>query len=156
MCRHKFLQLDAYDCIILHVMHIAQSNSPWIECAYFQVSALLDTLQTIHSAKSPGHLRCFSTLLVGHQKYPGEQRISCWPFAKKQLSGANRQDFVFVRPPGISKGAFQLRMDNVWFGKVLFLFSCISQTDQGTKKHDCAYISFLEEYKGPRRPGFVV
>ena len=28
-----------------------------------------------------------------------------------------------VRPPGIDKGGFQLRINNVWFCKVLLLFS---------------------------------
>lgn len=76
----------------------------------------------IPSAKNPGHLRIFSTLLIGHKKYAGEQRVSCWPFKTKQLQLSNRQDMVFVRPPGIPKGAFRLSMDSVWFCKVLFLF----------------------------------
>ena len=55
-------------------------------------------------------------------EHDNEQSISCHPFAKKQLRGANCQDFVFIRPPGISHGAFELRMDNIWFCKVLLLF----------------------------------
>ena len=65
----------------------------------------------------------FSTLLIGHTKYPGEQRVSFWPFKTKQLQKSNRQDMVFVQPPGIRKGDFRLSMDSVWFCKVLFHFT---------------------------------
>jgi hypothetical protein len=95
----------------------------------------------------------YSTLLIGHKKYPGEQRVCCWPFKGRQLQKSNRQDMVMVRPPGIDKGGFQLRIDNVWFCKVMFLFSFVSQNDQKRQQHDCAFVSVLEEYKGRRRPG---
>jgi len=95
----------------------------------------------------------YSTLLIGHKKYPGEQRVCCWPFKDRQLQKSNRQDMVMVRPPGIDKGGFQLRIGNVWFCKVLFLFSFVSQNDQKRQQHDCAFVSVLEEYKGRRRPG---
>ena len=71
----------------------------------------------------------------------------------KKLRKSNRQDFVFIRPPGISHGAFQLRMDNVWFCKILLLFQVESETDVGQKRHSCAFVSVLEEYSGHRRPG---
>ena len=79
----------------------------------------------------------------------------CWPFASKKLRKTNRQDWVFIRPPGTPLGTFQLRMDTVWFCKVLLLFSCVSKDDNGSKLHECAYVSVLEEYKGRRRPGCV-
>jgi hypothetical protein len=63
------------------------------------------------------------------------------------------QDYIFIRPPGISHGAFELRMDNVWFCKVLLLFHFESNTDVGLKRHSCAFVTVLEEYSGPRRPG---
>ena len=101
-----------------HILHIF---------AYFQVRAewraLCDTLKLLQSAKHGGHLRMYSTLLIGHKNYPGEQRVCCWPFKGRQLQKSNSQDMVMVRPPGIDKGGFQLRIDNVWFCKVLFLFS---------------------------------
>ena len=53
------------------------------------------------------------------------------------------------------QGGFQLRIDNVWFCKVLFLFSFVSQNDLARKRHDCAFVSVLEEYKGRRRPGSI-
>ena len=78
----------------------------------------------------------------------------CWPFASKKLRKTNRQDWVFILP-GTPLGTFQLRMDKVWFCKVLLLFSCVSKDDKGSKLHECAYVSVLEEYKGRRRPGFI-
>ena len=100
---------------------------------YLQNRALLDTLRKLRSTGGTGHIVIFNTLPIGHTKHPNEQRISCWPFAGKKLRGSNRQDFVFIRPPGISHGAFELRMDNVWFS--------------------CAFVSVLEEYSGHWRPG---
>ena len=129
---------------IVHIIHI---------CAYLQVRGLLDTLQLLASAEGEGHLRMYSTLLIGHTTYAGEQRVACWPFKGKTLQKSNRQDLVFVRPPGIDKGCFQLRIDNIWFCRVLFLFSFESRNDQGIKRHDCAFVSVLEEYNGVRRPG---
>jgi hypothetical protein len=42
-------------------------------------------------------------------------RISCWPMTPKTLQQTNRQDWVFIRPPAITEGGFQLRIDNIWF-----------------------------------------
>ena len=137
---------------ILHILHIMCMYAYY---AYTQVRSLLDTLQLLPSARHPGHLRIFSTLLIGHKKYAGEQRVSCWPFKKKQLQLSNRQDMVFVRPPGIPKGNFRLSMDSVWFCKILFLFSFVSANDHERKQHDCAFVSVLEEYTGRRRPGCI-
>lgn len=97
----------------------------------------------------------YSTLLIGHKTYAGEQRVASWPFKGKTLQKSNRQDLVFARPPGIDKGGFQLRIDNVWFCRVLFLFSFESRNDHGIKRHDCAFVSVLEEYNGWRRPGCI-
>ena len=83
-------------------------------------------------------------------------RISSWPFVPKKLQLSNRQDYVFIRPPGISDGAFQLRIDNIWFCKLLLLFSIDTMTDTGMKTHEYAYVSVLEEYKGHRRSGYIV
>ena len=107
----------------------------------------------LKSSGGSGHIAVFNTLAIGHTKHPHEQRISSWPF-KNKLRGSNRQDYVFIRPPGISHGAFELRMDNVWFCKVLLLFQVESNTDLGPKRHSCAFVTVvLEEYSGPRRPG---
>lgn len=119
---------------------------------YLQNRSLLETLRKLKSTGGTGHILVFNTLAIGHTKHPNEQRIACWPFVQKTLRGSNRQDFVFIRPPGISHGAFEFRMDNVWFCKVLLLFQIDSKTDLGWKRHSCAFVSVLEEYTGPRRP----
>ena len=62
------------------------------------------------------------------------------------------QDMVFIRPPEISEGAFQLRMDN----KLLLLFEIHTRTDTGMQYRECTYVSVLEEYTGPRKPGHNV
>ena len=83
-------------------------------------------------------------------------RVSSWPFVPKKLQKTNRQDMVFIRPPGISDGAFQLRMDNIWFCKLLLLFKIHTMTDTGMQYHDCAYVSVLEEYNGHRKSGHIL
>ena len=120
---------------------------------YLQNRALLDTLRKLRSTGGTGHIAIFNTLAIGHKKHPNEQRIFCWPFAGKKLRSSNPQVFVFIRQPGISHGAFELRMDNVWFCKILLLFQVESETDVGQKRHSCAFVSVLEEYSGHRRPG---
>ena len=115
---------------------------------YFsQKRVLLDTLRIQPSSHSMGHIVLYSTLLVGHTQHPGYMSISSWPFVSKQL----RQDKVFIRPAGISEGAFQLRMGKIWFCKLLLLFKIRSKTDAGMHELECAYVSFLEEYTRQRR-----
>ncbi len=65
----------------------------------------------------------------------------------------NRQDMVFIRPPGISDGAFQLKMNSIWFRKLLLLFKIDLKT--GMIKHECAYVSVLQECKCHRKPGHI-
>ncbi len=64
-----------------------------------------------------------------HTKHPWEQCISCWQFASKILKGANSQDFVFIRPPGILHGVFELWMDT--FGSARFC-SCFKWSRKQT------------------------
>ena len=116
----------------------------------------MNTLRKLRSTGGTGHVVIFNTLAIGHTMHPNEQRISSHPFAVKTLRGSNRQDFVFIRPPGISHGAYELRMDNVWFCKVLLLFEVESKTDLGWKKYSCAFVSVMEEYTGPQRPGILL
>jgi hypothetical protein len=120
---------------------------------YLDYLDLLDYLDKyyigIHALNNSNYI----TLAIGHTKHSGEQRVSSFPFAVKKLRASNRQDFVFIRPPGISHGAFQLRMDNVWFCKVLLLFEIESKSDIGFERHACAFVSVMEEYNGQRRPG---
>jgi hypothetical protein len=112
----------------------------------------LDTLCLQKSNTTWGHISLYTTLLIGHVKHTGQMRISCWPTTPKKLQQTNHQDWVFIRPSGISEGAFQLRIDNIWFCKLLLLFPIETKTDAGMKEHACAFVSVLEEYKDHRRP----
>ena len=95
-----------------------------------------------------GHILMFGTLEIGHLVHPGVQRVQCWPFPELKYYGSNREDAVFVRPPGVEN--FELSPDNVWYGRVRLLFSIAAQTDRSggeTVRIDCAYISFFYEIK---------
>jgi len=65
-----------------------------------EITELLATLKKRDAAKDRGHFRLFGTLAIGHKAHPGFQRVQCWPFKDLFYYGANRQDFVLVRPPG--------------------------------------------------------
>jgi hypothetical protein len=110
-------------------------------------------IEIIETSVIFSHICHYSTLLIRPTNLWGQMSISSWPFVSKKLQQSNRQDYVFIRPPGISDGTFQLRIDNIWFCKVFFLFSIDTMTDEGMKTHECAYVSVLEEYKGHRRSG---
>ena len=99
------------------------------------------------SNKRIGHFQLHSALVIGHKELPGYQRVMCHPFTGKRFRGGNRQDLVFVRPPGVRD--FRLSINSAWFCKVLLLFS---ETDTGIKVHDCAFVSVLWEYDEDR-PG---
>ncbi len=101
--------------------------------------------------KGSGHFRVFGTVAIGHELHKGCQRVQCWPFKDMLYYGSNRQDFVFIRPPGIEKGGFQLSPDNVWYCKVLLLFTIQVQTDSDGSRaeFECAFVSVMETM-GPR------
>ena len=88
---------------IMHIMHILHTELTYVE----QNRALLDTLRLHQSNNNHGHLHRYFTLLIGHTKHPGQMRVSSWPTVPTKLQQTNRQDMVFIRPPGISDGAFQ-------------------------------------------------
>ncbi len=73
--------------------------------------------------------------------------MQSWPFPQLQSYGSNREDYVFVRPPGVE--AFELAPDNIWYGKVklLFLVSVKSDVSEEITRIDCAYVSFCCEIK---------
>jgi hypothetical protein len=52
----------------------------------------------------------FGTLEIGHLEHLGVQRVQCWPFPELKYYGSNREDAVFVRPPGVEN--FELSPDN--------------------------------------------
>ena len=136
----------------MHIMHILQTELTYVE----QNRALLDTLRLHQSNNNQGNIFIYSTLLIGHTKHQGRMLVSSWPFLPKKSQQTNRQDMVFIRPPGISDGVFQLRMDNIWFCKLLLLFKINTMTDTGMQQHECAFVSALEEYKGPRKSGHIL
>jgi hypothetical protein len=45
---------------------------------------------------------------------------------------------------------------NIWFCKLLLLFKISTIKDAGIKQLDCAYVSVLEEYNGPRKSGHIL
>ena len=92
-----------------------------------------------------GHILVFGTLEIGHIKYPGHQRLQCWPFPEQQYYGFNREDFVFVRPPGVER--FVLAPENVWYGKLRLLFKINVHAYHCPQpvELDCAFISFCYE-----------
>jgi hypothetical protein len=89
----------------------------------------------------------FGTLEIGHKVYKGHQRVQCWLFPELKYYGYNREDLVFIRPPGVE--AFELRPDNVWYGRVRLLFSISVRTDNANDPVEmkCAFISVCEEIK---------
>ena len=92
-----------------------------------------------------GHFCLFGTLEIGHTLCHGVQRVVCFPFPGMDYYAANREDYVFVRPPGVTK--FELTPDNVWYGRIKLLFSISVQSDVSVEitKIDCAYVSFCYE-----------
>jgi hypothetical protein len=117
-----------------------------------QNRAPLNTLRLYQPNTNAGHIVYYSTLVIGHTEYPCDMLISLWPFVTKKLRDTHCQDMVFIRLPGISDSAFQLRtmMGNIWFCKRFLLFKISTKTDSGMQQHECAYISVLEEAKKSR------
>ena len=74
-----------------------------------------------------GHIRMFGTLEIGHLVHPGVQRLQCYPWAEMRYFGFNREDFVFVRPPGVQ--SFVLSPNNVWYGRLKLLFRITVKVD---------------------------
>ncbi len=120
----------------------------------------VDTLCLKKSNTTRGHICLYFTLLIGNREHLGQIRahffMAIWTQEIAQSNDYNCQDMVFIWPPGISDGAFQLRIDNIWFCKVLLLFSIDTKTDAGIKTHECAYVSVLEEYTDRRRPSHIL
>jgi hypothetical protein len=94
--------------------------------------------------KGAGHFRLFGTVAIGHDLYQGCQRVQCWSFKDMHYYGSNRQDFVFIRPPGIEKGGFQLSPDNAWYCKILLLFTIQTDMNGSTTEFECAFVSVME------------
>ena len=104
-------------------------------------------MQLRSSMKGEGHIVMFGTLEIGHILYPGVQRLQRYPFPELKFYGSNREDPVFVRPPGVE--AFELGPDNVWYGRIKLLFSVSVKSDISDEitRIDSAYVSFFYEIK---------
>ena len=73
--------------------------------------------------------------------------MQCWPFPDRKFHGFNREDFVFVRPPGVER--FVLSADNVWYGRLKLLFSMSVTVDgqDAPVEIECAYVAFCYDIK---------
>ena len=65
-----------------------------------EIALLLRRPNLQQAMRDMGHFSLFGTLEIGHSGYPGFQRVQCWPFPELRYYGSNREDFVFIRPPG--------------------------------------------------------
>ena len=99
----------------------------------------------LSSHDGSGHIRIYGTLALGHTQYEGYQRIQCWPFSKRRHYGYNREDFVFIRPPGVE--SFLLSPDSVWYCRVLLIFSISVKTDVDREPVElqCAFVAVCKE-----------
>ena len=93
-----------------------------------------------------------------YRVYRGQGSHACLILAVcAEETAADQSPGHGVYPPArISDGAFQLRMDNIWFCKLLLLFRIHTRTDTGLQFHNCAYVSVLEEYNNHRKPGHIM
>ena len=94
-----------------------------------------------------GHIIIYGVLQIGHTIHEGNQRLQCWPFPDRKFYGFNREDFVFVRPPGGER--FVLSADNVWYGRLKLLFSMSVKVDgqDAPVEIECAYVAFCYDIK---------
>ena len=98
-----------------------------------------------------GHIRMYGVLQIVRRIadwiHEGHQRLQCWPFPDRKFFGFNREDFVFVRPPGVER--FVLSPDNVWYGRLKLLFTMSVNIDGQDEPVDieCAYVAFCYEIK---------
>ena len=76
-----------------------------------------------------GHFRLCGTpsLEIGQSMYPGFKRVQCWPFPELRYHDSNREDFEFIRPPGVE--AFVLAPEKVWYCQVILLFAMSVKVD---------------------------
>jgi hypothetical protein len=81
----------------------------------------------------------------------GTQPSPTQDFCAKEVG----EDVVISRPPEISDGAFQLRMDNIWFCKLLLLFKNSHKDRHLYTGARVSFVYVLEESKGPRKTGHL-
>ena len=115
--------------VFIHILHIKLKYA-------VQNRALLDTLCLHPSNNNRGYIVLYSTLLMGHTEHAGQMRISSLPFVPKKSKGLNRQDMVFVHPPGILTGLFSWG----WITSGSANFCSYSKFIQG-QTHACSTVS---------------
>ena len=74
-----------------------------------------------------GQFCLFGKCEIGYSMYPGFEHVQCWPFQELRYYGSNREDFVFIRPPGVE--AFVLAPENVCYCQVRLLFAMSVKVD---------------------------
>ena len=79
----------------------------------------------------------------------------CTPCARKQVHCCAKQCKVVSHILHILH-IIHVCLDNIWFCKLLLLFKIHTRTDTGMQYRECAYVSVLEEYTGPRKPGHIL
>ena len=100
---------------------------------YFQVNALIGTLDFQESVKRKGHLL---------------QSISSQTLSWQSLLGHCHDSTAGYRNNN-DNGVFVVSPDSVWYARVLLLFSASATTDTGSKSFECALVSTLETYDDP-------
>ena len=60
-----------------------------------------------------------------------------------------------IRLPGIEPGGVVVSPD-VWYARVLLLFSASAATDTGSKSFDCALVSTMETYDDPENGDYYL
>ena len=144
ICHTVILSYLTYTTYCTYFAYIVSCCYVYLIIPVQDMSYLTTRMTAFNHHKMKEHVTKFS------HREPCYKRIPLFPFVEKTLRRSNRQDMVFIRPPGISEGAFELRMGNIWFCKLLLLFKIRSRTDTELKDLDCAYVSVLEEYNRRR------
>jgi hypothetical protein len=100
---------------------------------FYQVQALLGTLELQDSARGKSHFSLYNCLVLGHTKYNGVQRLYSNPLPLKSFKGSHKLDPAMIAPPVIEPEGFVVSPDSVWYARVLLLFSASPATDTGSK-----------------------
>ena len=108
-----------------------------------QAELLIKRLEVQTTPDGAGEVAFFGGIRIGHARFKGSQLVYTVPFPKKLFRGeCNRQDFVFVRPPGNDPEQFHPDPDNVWYGQCLLSFSVIVQGDKPEDRFMCKLVLF--------------
>ena len=134
-----------YSLCILNVRNMYLTCTEFVFCVLSctHVEQLSKRLETQTTPDGAGEVAFYGGIRIGHARFPGEQLVYTVPFPKKLFRGkANRQDFVFVRPPGQDPRQFHPDPDNVWYGQCLLTFSVIVQGDKPEDRFMCKLVLF--------------